>query len=77
LPLSVSPVYIPDHIAEETEDYRIAEDTILFTMTGTKGKRDYFYTCRIKEENLPGCKLYLNQPASSIVRKKGSCKIRS
>lgn len=61
LPLSVSPVYIPDHIAEETEDYRIAEDTILFTMTGTKGKRDYFYTCRIKEENLPGCKLYLNQ----------------
>ena len=61
LPLSVSPVYIPDHIAEETEDYRITEDTILFTMTGTKGKRDYFYTCRIKEENLPGCKLYLNQ----------------
>ena len=61
LPLSVSPVYIPDHIAEETEDYRIAEDTILFTMTGTKGKRDYFYTCRIKEENLSGCKLYLNQ----------------
>lgn len=61
LPLSVSPVYIPDHIAEETEDYRITEDTILFTMTGTKGKRDYFYTCRIKEENLSGCKLYLNQ----------------
>lgn len=61
LPLNVSPVYIPDHIAEETEDYRIAEDTILFTMTGTKGKRDYFYTCRIKEENLSGCKLYLNQ----------------
>ena len=61
LPLSVSPVYIPDHIAEETEDYRITEDTILFTMTGTKGKRDYFYTCRIREENLSGCKLYLNQ----------------
>lgn len=59
--LDVSPVYIPDHIAETTEEYRITENTILFTMTGTKGKRDYFYTCRIKEENLSGCKLYLNQ----------------
>lgn len=59
--LDVSPVYIPDHIAETTEEYRITENTILFTMTGTKGKRDYFYTCRIKEENLSDCKLYLNQ----------------
>ena len=61
LSLGVSPVYIPDHIAKETEEYRITEDRILFTMTGTKGKRDYFYTCKIKEENLLGCKLYLNQ----------------
>ena len=59
--LNVSPIYIPDHIAGETEEYRITEDTILFTMTGTKGKRDYFYTCRISRENMSDYKLYLNQ----------------
>ncbi len=59
--LSTSPVYIPDHIAEETEEYRIEKDTILFTMTGTKGKRDYFYTCKTTADNTSGCKLYLNQ----------------
>ena len=30
-------------------------------MTGTKGKRDYFFTCRITADNTSGCKLYLNQ----------------
>ena len=59
--LSASPVYIPDYIAEETEEYRIEKDTILFTMTGTKGKRDYFYTCKTTADNTTGCKLYLNQ----------------
>ena len=59
--LSASPVYIPDHIAEETEEYRIEKDTILFTMTGTKGKRDYFYTCKTTEDYTSGRKLYLNQ----------------
>lgn len=59
--LPASPVYISDHIAEETEEYRIEKDTILFTMTGTKGKRDYFYTCKTTENNTSGCKLYLNQ----------------
>lgn len=59
--LSASPVYIPNHIAEETDEYRIVNDTILFTMTGTKGKRDYFYTCKTTEDNSSGCKLYLNQ----------------
>lgn len=49
--LSASPVYIPNHIAEETDEYRIVKDTILFTMTGTKGKRDYFYTCKTTEDN--------------------------
>ncbi len=59
--LTASPVYIPDHIAEETEEYRIEKDTILFTMTGTKGKRDYFYTCKTTADSTSGCKLYLNQ----------------
>ena len=59
--LDAAPVFIPDQIALETEDYRIEEKTILFTMTGTKGKRDYFYTCKIAEEHLTECNLYLNQ----------------
>ena len=57
----VSPVYLPDEIADETENYRIKKNDILFTMTGTKGKRDYFYTVVVKDYHLSNRKLYLNQ----------------
>ncbi|MED1874857.1 restriction endonuclease subunit S [Brevibacillus borstelensis] len=58
--LDVSPVFIPDNIAIESEAFRIKENDILITMTGTRGKRDYFYTCLVQEldENK---KLFLNQ----------------
>jgi type I restriction enzyme S subunit len=59
--LDAAPVFVPDHIACETEEYRITPNTILFTMTGTKGKRDYFYTCCTTENNMGSKKLYLNQ----------------
>lgn len=59
--LDAAPVFVPDHIACETEEYRITPNTILFTMTGTKGKRDYFYTCCTTENNMGNKKLYLNQ----------------
>ena len=59
--LDAAPVFVSDHIAFETEEYRIKPDVILFTMTGTKGKRDYFYTCCTTENNMGSKKLYLNQ----------------
>lgn len=59
--LDTASVFIPDYIACETEEYRIMPNTILFTMTGTKGKRDYFYTCCTTENNMGSNNLYLNQ----------------
>ncbi|MFR5027212.1 MAG: hypothetical protein ACLTC3_14325 [Evtepia gabavorous] len=41
--LENNPVYISDEIASATDKFRISPGSILFTMTGTKGKRDYFF----------------------------------
>ncbi|MDQ0658578.1 restriction endonuclease subunit S [Paenibacillus sp. W2I17] len=58
--LDSNPVYIPEDIAREKELYRLKERDILVTMTGTRGKRDYFYTCLIETSHL-NKKLFLNQ----------------
>ena len=42
--LENNPVYISELTAMETSKYKLKSGTILFTMTGTKGKRDYFFT---------------------------------
>ena len=52
---------ISDEYAAETDSYLIRENDILFTMTGTRGKRDYFYSCRIEKSDLEGLQLFLNQ----------------
>ena len=52
------PVFVPETIGNQTDKYRIYENDILFTMTGTKGKRDYFFTTVVtKQEKI----LLLNQ----------------
>ena len=52
------PVFSLETIGNQTDKYRIYENDILFTMTGTKGKRDYFFTTVvIKQERI----LLLNQ----------------
>lgn len=45
--LDTQPVFVKDIIAKETEKYLLEKDDILFTMTGTKGKRDYFYSVKV------------------------------
>ena len=52
---------ISDEYAAETDKYLVRENDILFTMTGTRGKRDYFYSCRIEKSDLEGIQLFLNQ----------------
>ena len=52
---------ISDEYAAETGNYLIRENDILFTMTGTRGKRDYFYSCRIEKSDLEDLQLFLNQ----------------
>lgn len=59
--LDTNPVYISDETAVNTDNYRILPDDILFTMTGTRGKKDYFYTTVVGEEVLKERVLYLNQ----------------
>ena len=44
LKLDVNPVYITEKLAEETQDFLVRHNDILLTMTGTRLKRDYFYT---------------------------------
>lgn len=54
-------VFIDDEYALESEKCKIVENDILFTMTGTKGKKDYFYTLVVKNEHLQNRKLFINQ----------------
>ena len=57
--LDTQPVFVKDIIGKETaEKYLLQKDDILFTMTGTKGKRDYFYSVKVP---LISKKLLLNQ----------------
>ncbi|MBE6864938.1 MAG: hypothetical protein E7495_10345 [Ruminococcus flavefaciens] len=58
LKLSAKPVFISDALAEATVAFRCKTDDILLTMTGTRKKRDYFFTVRILCEEPP---LFINQ----------------
>ena len=53
--------YISNEYASETSSYKIRSNDILFTMTGTRGKRDYFYSCLVSLKELKDTHLYLNQ----------------
>ena len=67
--LENNPVYISNEIASATDKYRINPGSILFTMTGTKGKRDYFFTHLVTEEDCKGKKLFLNQRVGCFIPK--------
>ena len=67
--LENNPVYISDEIASATDKFRINPGSILFTMTGTKGKRDYFFTHLVAEEDCKGKKLFLNQRVGCFIPK--------
>ena len=48
---SVKPVFISKELAEKTADFRCKPNDILLTMTGTRLKRDYFYTVAISNKD--------------------------
>ena len=52
-----NPVFISSELAKSTSNFICKENDILLTMTGTRGKRDYFFTVKIKEER----NMYINQ----------------
>lgn len=61
LRLNSNPVYVSDEYANDSSKAAIKVDDILFTMTGTRGKGDYFYTLIITEDDLKEKNLFLNQ----------------
>lgn len=61
LRLNSNPVYVSDEYADDSSKAAIKVDDILFTMTGTRGKGDYFYTLIITEDDLKEKNLFLNQ----------------
>lgn len=61
LRLDKNRVYIPEGLAESTQDYRINAGDILLTMTGTNGKEDYLYSLVVLDTHLLDQQLYLNQ----------------
>lgn len=71
MPLNSNPVYVSDDIAEQASKYLIKPDNILFTMTGTKGKRDYFFTHVVTEKDCENKRLYVNQRVGCFVARNG------
>jgi type I restriction enzyme S subunit len=69
LRLNISPVYISNNIALQAKNAKLEKGQILFTMTGTKGKRDYFYTLLLKDQDFENRDLYLNQRVGCFVKK--------
>lgn len=70
--LDSSPVYIDDNIAIKAKNAKLKDNCILFTMTGTKGKRDYFYTLLLKKEHFAK-NLFLNQRVGCFIAKENTC----
>ena len=48
---NASPVYISDDLATKTDKFRCHLDDILITMTGTRKKRDYFFSYKVKQND--------------------------
>ena len=65
--LDANPVFVNNLVAEMADKFRIKEGTILFTMTGTKGKRDYFFTHLVRKQDIETRKLYLNQRVGCLI----------
>lgn len=54
-------VYVNKSYAESAKSAEVRSDDILFTMTGTKGKRDYFYTVLVNDDHIADRRLFINQ----------------
>lgn len=54
-------VFVDDELAKIASDYKLKENDILVSMTGTRRKKDYFFTLIVREDDLKERNLYLNQ----------------
>lgn len=58
---NIKQIYISNDLAKEVENYKIEQDDIIVTMTGTRRKKDYFYVTLITQDDISEKELYLNQ----------------
>jgi type I restriction enzyme S subunit len=63
LMLDASPVFIPSEIASETVRFKLRQDDLVISMTGTKYKKDYGYVAIV---NGGDRNLFLNQRVSRL-----------
>lgn len=54
-------VFVDDELAKIASDYKLKENDILVSMTGTRRKKDYFFTLIVRKDDLKERNLYLNQ----------------
>lgn len=54
-------VFVSDELAKKNTAYMIRENDILVSMTGTRRKKDYFYTVLVGKNDVSQKNLYLNQ----------------
>ena len=66
-------VFLSEGIAEITQNYKIRENDILISMTGTRGKRDYFFSVLVTEKDLKQRELFLNQRVGCLRTNKNIC----
>ena len=66
---SSNDVFIPAGVADTAVKCRVKVGQILFTMTGTKGKGDYFYTVCVHEEDVALRERYINQRVGAFEAK--------
>lgn len=64
--INTKEAYVPTSVGEATLDYQLFKDDILATLTGTKNRRDYCFTCLVKSEHLENKILLLNQRVGCI-----------
>ena len=68
-------VFLSEGIAEITQNYKIRENDILISMTGTRGKRDYFFSVLVTEKDLKQREIFLNQRVGCLRTNKNICVI--
>jgi len=59
--LHSKPVYISNDYAKTASNFELFENDFLITMTGTRQKKDYCFTCIVTKNDISKKKLFLNQ----------------
>lgn len=58
--------FVPEPIGIETLDFKLYENDILTTLTGTKNRRDYCFTCIVQSKHVQDRTMLLNQRVGCI-----------